>query len=621
MRLKLTAACGVLAALLCAPAAQGAEAPRITEAKGSTFPDRSYVLTLPDRRALRPADVTVNENGRPVGDVSVRGDISGSAVVLVIDASNSMRGQAIEDAMAAARAFAARRRPEQRLGVLFFNGDVRVGQPLTTDAAKIEAVLAAPPPLALRTRIFDATQAAVEMLEAADVVAGSVVVLSDGDDVGSAAIAGEVVTAAERQRIRIFTVGLRASSDFDSTSLRGLAAADGAYSEALRSKDLERIFESLGRRFGNEYVLDYRSESPLGSQVAVTVEVTGYPGFATATYSAPRLSVPAGGGPPDESPWQSGQTMIIVTCLVAILVGLALFLVVRPQPGTVGQRIARFVFQRPDAPLPVLDTIPTESLLARLQRGLDGMRPWRDLALDVEVAKLRMTPLRIALLTACMSLLLAFIVWKPLGAPFAAVVIAVAVLAGVRAAVAMLAKRVRRRFAEQLADNLQVLASALRAGHSFMGALSVMAEDAAEPSRQEYRRVVSDERLGIAVEESLAAVSHRMRNDEVSYIGLIATLQRETGGNTAEVLDRVVNTIRERMQLRRLVRTLTAQGRLGGWVVTALPIGFAVLLNITTPHYMDPMLDEPLGKVILVAGAVMVGVGAMVVRKIVDIKV
>jgi tight adherence protein B len=183
------------------------------------------------------------------------------------------------------------------------------------------------------------------------------------------------------------------------------------------------------------------------------------------------------------------------------------------------------------------------------------------------------------------------------------------------------ADKVRRKFGDQLPDNLQVLASALRAGHSFSGALKTMTNDAPEPSKTEYRRVVTDEQLGISIETSLNLVSERMKNEEVAYIGLIATLQRETGGNTAEVLDRVTQTIRERMKLKRLVSTLTAQGRFGGWIVTALPVAMVVILSIVKPDYMDPMLANIGGIIALVAAALMVVTGAIVIRKIVDIDV
>ncbi len=141
-----------------------------------------------------------------------------------------------------------------------------------------------------------------------------------------------------------------------------------------------------------------------------------------------------------------------------------------------------------------------------------------------------------------------------------------------------LATRTRRRFEDQLPDNLQVMASALRAGPLVHRRAQRDGQGrAASRRRKEFRRVVQDEQLGISVEQSLEVVYERMRCEDVIYVGLIATLQRDTGGNTAEVLDKVVETMRERGKLRRLVRTLTAQGRLGGWIVTALPIAMVVV--------------------------------------------
>jgi tight adherence protein B len=148
-----------------------------------------------------------------------------------------------------------------------------------------------------------------------------------------------------------------------------------------------------------------------------------------------------------------------------------------------------------------------------------------------------------------------------------------------------------------------------------------MVRDAPEPSQKEFRRVVQDEQLGIPVENSLEVVYERMRCDDVIYVGLIATLQRDTGGSTAEVLDRVVETMRERGKLRRLVRTLTAQGRLGGWIVTALPIAMIVFLTTFKPGYLAPMTERTIGWVILIFAGMMVVLGAYCIRRIVDIKV
>src|SRR5262249_45816917 len=130
--------------------------------------------------------------------------------------------------------------------------------------------------------------------------------------------------------------------------------------------------------------------------------------------------------------------------------------------------------------------------------------------------------------------------------------------------------RKRKVFANQLADNLDVLASGLRAGHSLVGALSVVVADAAEPSKSEFRRVIADEQLGVPLETALDRVVDRMHNRDLEQVSLVASVQSETGGNAAEVLDRVVESIRERQELRRLIQTLTAQGRLARWIVSLL---------------------------------------------------
>jgi tight adherence protein B len=179
----------------------------------------------------------------------------------------------------------------------------------------------------------------------------------------------------------------------------------------------------------------------------------------------------------------------------------------------------------------------------------------------------------------------------------------------------------RKLFAEQLADNLQVIASAMRAGHSFTGALSVAVDDSPEPARAEFQRVIADESLGVPLEQALGTVVRRMKSEDLEQAVLVAMLQRETGGNMAEVIDRVAETIRERADLRRMALTLTAQGRLSRWVVTALPVALLLMITLINRDYVDPLYSTSGGHVMLVIGAVLVVAGSLVIRRIVDFKV
>ena len=183
------------------------------------------------------------------------------------------------------------------------------------------------------------------------------------------------------------------------------------------------------------------------------------------------------------------------------------------------------------------------------------------------------------------------------------------------------AERKRRQFADQLPDNLDVLASGLRAGHSLTGGLSVVVTNAPEPSRTEFQRVIADEQLGVPLEEALAGVAQRMKSRDMEQVVLVASVQGEAGGKVAEVLDRVTESIRERQEVRRLVRVLTAQGRLARWIVSVLPVGLLIMISLVNKGYMTPLFNHTTGQVALVSAAIMIIAGSIVIGRIVDIKV
>jgi tight adherence protein B len=187
--------------------------------------------------------------------------------------------------------------------------------------------------------------------------------------------------------------------------------------------------------------------------------------------------------------------------------------------------------------------------------------------------------------------------------------------------VRFLAARQRRTFSEQLPDNLAVLASAMRAGQTFIGALRSVLEDAPEPSRRELSRAVLDEQIGASLSDALTRVTERMRSEDFQHVVIVASLQRETGGNTAEVIDMVAHTVRERMEIRRMVRGLTAQGRLSGGVLSLLPIGLLILISVVNPTYVHPLFHTTPGLIGLGVGIGLVACGGLAIRKIVDIKV
>jgi tight adherence protein B len=166
-----------------------------------------------------------------------------------------------------------------------------------------------------------------------------------------------------------------------------------------------------------------------------------------------------------------------------------------------------------------------------------------------------------------------------------------------------------------------VLASGLRAGYTILGALVATVENASEPSRSELGRAVSDERLGMPLEEAIRRVSVRMESRDLEQVALLAELLRTTGGNAAEVLDVIVATVRERADIRRLVRTLTSQGRMARWILTALPVVTGLAFWALQPDIVGPMWQSTFGQVALLVAAVMVASGSLIIQRIVEIEV
>jgi tight adherence protein B len=161
----------------------------------------------------------------------------------------------------------------------------------------------------------------------------------------------------------------------------------------------------------------------------------------------------------------------------------------------------------------------------------------------------------------------------------------------------------------------------MRAGQTFIGALTTVVEDAPEPSRRELRRALTDEALGVPLSDALSQVTERMKSEDFQHVTIVATLQRDTGGNTAEVVDLVSETIRERIEIRRMVRGLTAQGRLAGGILSLLPVGLLLIISLLNPAYAHPLFHKTVGLVALGVGLALTVSGSLVIRRIVDIEI
>lgn len=181
----------------------------------------------------------------------------------------------------------------------------------------------------------------------------------------------------------------------------------------------------------------------------------------------------------------------------------------------------------------------------------------------------------------------------------------------------------QRKFNEQLPDLVTLMAGALRTGYAFMQSLELVAREGAEPARSEFQRVVREVGLGIPPEEALGHLVERMQSEDLNLLVTAVNVQREVGGNLVEVLEIIATTIRERIKLLGEVGVLTAQQQLSGYIIAFLPVGLGLLLFIINPSYMLGMFTDThwFGWTIVSCSAIMIVIGLVVIRRIVNIKV
>jgi tight adherence protein B len=623
---KLTAALFVTAAAfvtVTAPAAVGqGNAPTLREAADSSFPDKVFQLQLPVQRALTASGLTMTENGTPVSDLSVEAPGAASGAVLLIDSSNSMRGAPIDGAMRAARAFVAQRNPKMPVAVVVFGPEDAVLVDFTTSQAELVNAVGAVPPLAEGTHIYDALVRASELSRNAELQRTTVVLLSDGTDIGSDAGLTDALSALDGASIRVISVGLR-SKQYDPQSLRSIAQrTGGTYAESASPAALEPIFAGISSRLSSEYTVRYRSLLPTDVNVSVRAKVSGLPA-ASATYTTPTLTLG------DRGTFDRGfidrvilspYLMVFVIVSVVGLLAFAILTAFDVRSRSIRRRMAQYVTVPTDEESSIRRAEVASMLAGRAQQRVAANRWWQSFEKEVELAGFQASATTLAGWTliagVLASLVVAFAAQSLLG-----------LLAGLVAPMVtriIVKSRVSqkcRSFGEQLPDNLEVLAGALRAGHSLVGAMNVMVDGADEPSKSEFRRVISDEQLGVPIDQALMVTAQRMSNVDIEQVAIVTRLQREAGGNTAEVLDRVVENVRGRMEVRRLIRVLTAQGRLARWVLTGLPLVLVGFLMVINPDWLDPLTETNVGRAFLVLWALMLIAGSVVIKRIVEIEV
>jgi tight adherence protein B len=178
-----------------------------------------------------------------------------------------------------------------------------------------------------------------------------------------------------------------------------------------------------------------------------------------------------------------------------------------------------------------------------------------------------------------------------------------------------------RKFEEQFPEALDLLSRALRAGHAFQTSLGMVADELPEPVGPEFKKTFDQQNFGLPLKECLFELSDRVPLVDVRFFATAVTIQRETGGNLAEILDKLAYVVRERFKILRQVRVHTAHGRFTGYVLLGLPAVLGIILSYLSPDHMNTLFTEPMGKTMLLGAGVMQTVGYFWIRQVIKIEV
>ena len=317
----------------------------------------------------------------------------------------------------------------------------------------------------------------------------------------------------------------------------------------------------------------------------------------------------------------AGLTFIMVLAAVGILVALT----VGSQPGNIIQGRLEAIEKGVTFGKPSLDMVLIRdelmSSIPALNRFLQRFGWSSRLRRVISQAGMRMRPGKLVLLGAVLAAVVfegSRIVYD---SPILTLILAVPTFFLPLGFVLFKRSRRLHAFESQFPDVIGLLCRSVRAGHSFTAGLETVAEDLSDPVAGEFRIAFDEQRFGLPIRDALLGLCDRIPLVDLRFFVIALLVQKETGGNLAEILDNLAHVIRERSRIRGEVRTRTAQGRLTAAILIFMPVGMLVLLKLLNPDYVNILLSDPLGQYMLAGGAILQVFGTLVLWKIVRIKV
>ncbi len=626
------AACVLAAALaFSATAVCAAERLTVQNVQTASFPDVTLNVGLPasviDAAGSGEPTFRITENGIEVPVSAVRradGDRRPADVVLLIDASGSMAGSPITDAQSAALEFIAAMGATDRIALVSFDTEPTVLSEFTSHPGTLRTAVGT-----LRARgetaLYDGLVRASALFAESAGRDRYIIVLSDGGDTQSLNSLDSAAAAVGESGAPVYAVALE-SPEYNPASLKTLAERSGGrLSTAADSSAFTQIFAGIASELASRYLITFKSQAPNTVDLELAIVARGGEGgvSATATHvlANPGFAAAKAADLPASGP---AQPLVFPVwpplAILAMVFGAAFLMVVAvgvlfARDRTALEQLKYYEqFHERDSDTDDLRNAAAGGLGAKMRETLEAVADQRGLTgfvrLHLERAGWPLRPNEYIYFHVLITSLAGVLFWVTTGSMLLAVIAIMLVVLVPLLVVSSASTRRTARFEAQLPDILSMIAGSLRTGWGVQQAIDLVVQEVGEPASSEFSRVQAEARLGMPLEQSLGRMAERLDSDDYRWTVAAIGIQRDIGGNLAEVLDIVAGTIRERAELKRHVTSLTAESRFSAVVLVALPFFLLIAMWFVGRQYISALVTNPIGWLAMGTGLLLLLIGA-----------
>jgi tight adherence protein B len=612
---------GLAFILLAVPAAAGA-AVQLRGVDATAYPTIRASIYTPTGGG-RP---TLWENGVPVAGFEAQNLGRVKAMTLLIDRSQSMRGKPLADASSGARGFVAAKQAADELSVIAFGSTPATLSPFSTAKRDADVPLARLATDHVRgTALYDAVIGAANQLKGNPLPGRVIIVLSDGADNASTGSLATAIRSAHEANASIYAIGIEGEG-FTSEPLEQLASSTGGqYYGAASTSHLANVYKSIADSLKKTWRIQYVTAARPGDNVRLTASFVGV-GSTTKLATIPPGDTASSPGPSKLVPknaYGPGGPLALAIAVSALTLFACLFFLAGVRGSWVRGRIAAHTGQAKGNSKQNRKERRSEMLgnvFQVTEKALGHLKHWRSISRMLERADVQLRTVEFVWISFGAALGVAMFAFL-LGLPFVFLV-ALAVVAGMIpfARIWLKMRKRLRAFENQLPDLLITMAASLKAGHSFKQGIQAVVDEGHPPANKEFKRVLTEVSLGRPMDDSLAEMAERMDSKNFEFSITAVTIQRQVGGSLATLFDMVADTVRQRQQFTRKIRALTAMGRMSAYTLAGIPFFLLGTITLANRSYMHPLYYTHTGHLLMIIGLVMMGIGSLILKKIVSFR-